>query len=226
MLAALLTLHHGNAQQLGQLNLAHLTLIPKKVDATTAADYRKISLIHSFAKLITKILANRLAPHLHRLVAANQSVFVRGRSINDNYMLVQQSIMSLHRKRLSSVFPKLYISKAFDSVSWAFILEVLSHLGFGVKWRNLVSNILATSSTQVLLNGSPGNAIMHRRGLCQGDPLSPMLFVLVMDVQGFKGGAGEGCTRERDCALCNACTVLVQVGQNSVCVVQMVGRPM
>lgn len=89
-------------------------------------------------------------------------------------MLVQQSIKALHRKRLSSLFLKLDISKAFNSVSWASLLEVLSHLGFGIKWRNLISNLLATSSTQVLLNGSPGNLIMHRKGLRQVDPLSPM----------------------------------------------------
>jgi hypothetical protein len=76
---------------------------------------------------------------------------------------------------------KLDISKAFDSVSWAFFLEILSHQGSGPIWCNLIFNLF-TSSTQVLLNGSPGNHITHQRRLRQGDPLSPMLFVLVMDV--------------------------------------------
>lgn len=71
LMEALYFLHQGNAHQLELLNSAYLTLIPKKADASTAADYRPISLIHSFAKLMTKILANRLAPHLHHLVAAN-----------------------------------------------------------------------------------------------------------------------------------------------------------
>jgi hypothetical protein len=62
------------------------------------------------------------------------------------------------------------------------MIEVLSHLGFGPAWRNIISNLLASSSTQVLLNGSPGNPIRPQRGLHQWDPLYPMLFVLVMDV--------------------------------------------
>jgi photosystem II cytochrome b559 subunit alpha len=76
----------------------YFTLIPKKVDALTAMAYRPISLIHSFVKMVTKLLANRLGPHLQELVAANQSAFVRGRSIHDSYMMVQHSIKSLHKK--------------------------------------------------------------------------------------------------------------------------------
>jgi hypothetical protein len=66
---------------------------------------------------------------------------------------------------------KLDITKAFDSVSWTFLMEVLEKLGFGRIWRDIVSEMLATSSTQILLNGVPGQYISHRRGLRQGDPL-------------------------------------------------------
>ena len=77
---------------------------------------------------------------------------------------------------------KLDITKAFDSVSWPFLLEVLKNLGFGPIWRDIICGLLASSSTQILLNGSLGNKIAHRRGLRQGDPPSPMLFILVMDI--------------------------------------------
>jgi len=130
-MAAIITLQQGDTRMLGLLNSAYLTLIPKKADAVEAKDYRPISLVHSFAKLVTKMMANRLAPQLDSLVASNQSAFIRGRCIHDNYMLVQQTIKILHRRKISSLFLKLDISKAFDSVDWAFLLEILTHLGFG-----------------------------------------------------------------------------------------------
>ena len=84
LLAALIFLHQGNAHKLGLLNSAYLILLPKRFDAMTASEYRPISFIHSFAMLVTKLLANRLGPRLHELVAANQSAFVTGRSIHVN----------------------------------------------------------------------------------------------------------------------------------------------
>lgn len=94
-----------------------MVLIPKKEDAIRVGDYRPISLVHSFAKLITKIMANRLAPKLQSLVANNQSAFIRGRCIHDNFILVQHMVRYLHGRRVPSLLLKLDITKTFDTVS-------------------------------------------------------------------------------------------------------------
>lgn len=116
-MAALGAVHEGDARQLHLLNSAYIVLLPKETDALQVRDYRLISLVHSFAKLITKLLANCLAPHLSKIVAPNQSAFIRGQRIHDNFLLVQHTARTLHRQNLSRVLLKLDISKAFDSVS-------------------------------------------------------------------------------------------------------------
>lgn len=147
------------------LNSAFITLLPKVEEAVHAKDFCPISLIHSFAKLVTKILANRLACRLDGMVSSNQTAFIKGRFIQDNFMLVQQTARLLHALRQPRILLKLDISKAFDSVSWSFLLEVLEQMGFGPIFRDIISGLLTTSSTQILLNGTPGEFISHQRGL-------------------------------------------------------------
>ncbi|KAM0901733.1 hypothetical protein ACQ4PT_019787 [Festuca glaucescens] len=115
VVAALRDVYLGHGQHFGAVNSALITLIPKKDGAVELKDFCPISLVHSFAKLLAKILALRLAPRLPELVDTNQSAFVRGLCIHDNFMLVEQSAQTLHRSKVSSLLLKLDVAHAFDS---------------------------------------------------------------------------------------------------------------
>jgi hypothetical protein len=80
-----------------------------------------------------------------------------------------------------SLLIKLDISKAFDSVRWDYLLSVLEWRGFPARWREWIASLLTSSMSRVILNGSPLDSIHHGRGLRQGDPLSPLLFILAID---------------------------------------------
>lgn len=117
IMQAIGALHGGDSRKLHLLNSAYMVLIPKTEEAVHVADYRPISLVHNFAKLITKIMANRLAAKLNSLVAVNQSAFIKGRCIHDKFLLVQQMAKLLHNQKQPRVMFKLDITKAFDTVS-------------------------------------------------------------------------------------------------------------
>jgi hypothetical protein len=124
-----------------------MVLLPKKQDAMAVKVYKPILLIHIIGKLFSKVLANRLAPKLSALVHSTQSGFVKRRFIQDNYRCVQATTKLLHARKNHAILMQIDLARAFDSVAWSFLLEVLWWMGFMEAWLNWVEAILSMAST-------------------------------------------------------------------------------
>jgi hypothetical protein len=94
---------------------------------------------------------------------------------------VQGVIKEHHKKKIIALFIRLDISKAFDTVCWPYLLDIMAHFGFGQKWRNWISSLWCIASSSILVNGVPGRKVHHYRGIRQGGPLSHMMYLLAME---------------------------------------------
>lgn len=133
LIQAVMSFFNLQTSKLHLINTANIVLLPKSQEASSLTDFRPISLINSVVKIITKILANRLAPHTNALVSNAQNAFIKKRCIHDNFIYAQRVIQLLHKKKKPALFIKLDISKAFDSIGWNFLLEVLQNLGLALS---------------------------------------------------------------------------------------------
>lgn len=159
-----------------------ITLLPKEPDARTLKKYRPISLLNCSFKIFGKLLNNRLIKVANRLIALNQTAFIKGRYILESVVAAHEIVHEVHRKKESGIILKLDYEKAYDRVSWKFLEEMLMTRGFGAKWRGWISKVVQGGSLCIRMNDENSTFFKPGKGLRQGDPLSPLLFNLVADV--------------------------------------------
>nr|CAD1835673.1 unnamed protein product [Ananas comosus var. bracteatus] len=146
---------YNGSLALSSINTSWICPIPKKSNVLSARDLRPISLVHSMAKIISKVLASRLQSVLNQLINPYQTAFIKGRHILDNFYCAHILIHHLHASKRPAALFKIDFDRAFDHINWIFLNELLTARGFSNKWIGWISALLNSTTSAVLLNGVP-----------------------------------------------------------------------
>jgi hypothetical protein len=176
-----LEFQEGNLD-LFRLNFAMLTLIPKIEGAEEMKSFKPISLLNYNFKIFSKALTIRFEKVCQRLIAKEHSVFIMGRYILEIVVIADEIVHSIHKAKEIGVIIKLDYEKVYDRVNLEFLLEILESRGFSGKWIGWIKAVVHRGFVSVLANGEESSTFKTGKGLRQGDPLSPLLFNLVVDV--------------------------------------------
>ena len=207
VLAPILTKVYSESLSIGQLpntlNESIISVILKKgKDCLDPASYRPISLANVDYKILTKVLAIRLEKIVPCIIHADQVGFVKGRSSSDNMRrLLHLTWQNREADEPVAAF-SLDAEKAFNGVEWRFLIRVLENFGFVLGFIKWIQLIYAEPKASVLTNGVVSSFFNISRGAKQGDPLSPLLFIIFLEplamairadtsIRGIKAGGRE-----------------------------------
>ena len=181
-LLALFNEFHQGSLPLHSLNFGVITLLPKKAEAIMIQQYRPICLLNVSFKIFTKVLTNRIHLVAHKVIRSSQTDFLPGRFILEGAVVLHETIHELHRKKKSGVILKLDFEKAYDKVKWPFLQQVLRLKGFSHKWISWIQQVTEKGTVGIKVNDNIGHYFQTKKGVRQGDPLSPILFNIVVDI--------------------------------------------
>ena len=135
-------------------NATFIALIPKSDELVSLDEYRPISLSNCIYKIISKIISRKIKGVLSKLISCEQFRVLEGRQIHESIGVAEEGLHNLKTKKLKGVVINVDLSKVYDRVCWLYLRMLLTHLGFGIDFIQLIMACITSISFVVLINGS------------------------------------------------------------------------